>query len=227
MSETAWGKRLLATTRGRILLLLRRSERTVNELAEALQLTDNAVRAQLAALERDGMVRLSGTRPGSRKPNLTYEATEDAERLFPKPYGAVLQQLLAVLAEQMDERALEAALRAVGRRVAAQFRGAVQARDVAGRVREAVEVLGELGGLAEVEEQPGLVLIRGFDCPLAQAVAGHPCACRLAEELLTDLVGVPVQECCLKGDSPRCAFRVPLSGRPAVQGNVSRPAPGG
>ncbi|HEY7154169.1 MAG TPA: ArsR family transcriptional regulator [Gemmataceae bacterium] len=213
MSESAWSKRLLATTRGRVLLLLRRSERTVTELAEALQLTDNAVRAQLAGLERDGLVRLSGSRVGSRKPNLTYEATEDVERLFPKPYGAVLQQLLVVLAERMDEQALEAVLRAVGRRVAAQFRGAVRAPEVAGRVREAVAVLGELGGLAEVEEQPGLVLIRGFDCPLAQAVVGHPCACRLAQELLTDLVGAPVEECCLKGDSPpRCAFRVPIPG---------------
>ena len=51
-------------------------------MADALQLTDNAVRAQLATLERDGLVRLGGGRAGSRKPNLTYEATGDAERLL-------------------------------------------------------------------------------------------------------------------------------------------------
>jgi predicted ArsR family transcriptional regulator len=71
-------------------------------LADALQLTDNAARAQLATLERDGLVRLSGSRAGSRKPNLTYEVTGDAERLFPKPYGALLHQLLVVLAEPTE-----------------------------------------------------------------------------------------------------------------------------
>lgn len=51
------GKRFFASIRGRIVALLRRAGRTVDELTQALDLTDNAVRAHLAALERDGMVR--------------------------------------------------------------------------------------------------------------------------------------------------------------------------
>ena len=42
--------------------LLRRASRTVEELAQALGLTDNAVRAHLATLERDGLVRQGGLR---------------------------------------------------------------------------------------------------------------------------------------------------------------------
>ena len=60
MKIPQWNKRFLASTRGRIIALLRPSSRTVNELAEALELTDNAVRAHLTALERDGLVRQSG-----------------------------------------------------------------------------------------------------------------------------------------------------------------------
>jgi predicted ArsR family transcriptional regulator len=41
--------------------LLRRSGRTVEELARALGLTDNGIRAHLAALERDGIVRQRGS----------------------------------------------------------------------------------------------------------------------------------------------------------------------
>ena len=48
--------RFFTSTRGKIITLLRRASRTVDELAQALDLTDNAVRAQLAALERDGLV---------------------------------------------------------------------------------------------------------------------------------------------------------------------------
>ena len=214
MGQTEWGDRFLTSTRGRIVTLLRRGPRTVNELAEALDLTDNAVRAHLATLERDGLVEQSGTRPGIRKPNLTYELTADAAQLFPKPYGVLLRQLLVVLAGKMGPDELENVLREVGRQVAAGLVGEVRATDLRGRVEEAVKVLGELGGLAEVEEADDRLVIRGFDCPLAEAVAGHPAACRMAETLLTELVGVPVTERCQHCTPPRCAFELPLPGAP-------------
>ncbi len=214
MGQTEWGDRFLSSTRGRIVTLLRRSPQTVNELAEALSLTDNAVRAHLATLERDGLVQQSGSRPGVRKPNLTYELTADAAQIFPKPYGPVLRQLLAVLAARMGTDELEAVLREVGRQLAVGFASEVQAADLRGRVDDAVRVLGELGGLAEVEETERTLVIRGFDCPLAEAVAGHPAACRLAETLLAELIGVPVTERCQHITPPRCAFELPRPGAP-------------
>jgi hypothetical protein len=66
----------------------------------------------------------------------------------------------------------------------------------------------ELGGLAELEEHEGSFFIRGYDCPLAAAVPGHPEVCRLAEALLAELVGVPVHEQCDRSENPRCCFEV-------------------
>src|SRR5437762_6246928 len=100
-------ERFWTSTRGRIILLLRRESRTVNELAEALALTDNAVRAQLTTLERDGLVRQSGTRPGRRKPNVTYDLTAKAEHLFPKVYGLILRHLLDVLSVRISSKKLD------------------------------------------------------------------------------------------------------------------------
>jgi len=59
-------------------------KQTVNELAHELQLTDNAVRAHLVSLERDGMVRRAGTKRGVRRPHLTYAITEEADHVFSK-----------------------------------------------------------------------------------------------------------------------------------------------
>ncbi|MFL5701844.1 MAG: helix-turn-helix transcriptional regulator, partial [Ktedonobacteraceae bacterium] len=94
-----WNQRFFESTRGRIITLLRRSSRTVEELAQALDLTDNAVRAHLATLERDGLVRQQGTRRGTGKPAFVYELTPETEQLFPKAYGSVLRELLHVLKE--------------------------------------------------------------------------------------------------------------------------------
>nr|QRW40696.1 transcriptional regulator [bacterium] len=213
MGQSGWGERFLTTTRGRIVSLLRRSSRTVNELAEALGLTDNAVRAHLATLERDGLVQQAGSRPGFRKPNLTYDLTPAAGGFFPKPYGPLLQHLLVVLSERLPAPELDDALQEVGRRVAALYLDRMQGTDPRGRVCQAVAVLTELGALAEVEEREGKLLIRGFDCPLAAAVEGHPGACRLAEAMLSELVGAPVVERCQRETPPRCIFEVlPVQG---------------
>lgn len=229
MPQSEWGERFLTSTRGRIVALLRRSPRTVNELAAQLDLTDNAVRAHLTTLERDGLVQQSGARPGFRKPNLIYELTPEASQFFPKPYGAVLQQLLAVLAGRLEPAQLEEALREVGRRIAAEYGKEVRADDVRGRVAEAAAVLGELGGLAEIEEEEGRLIIRGFDCPLAEAVRGYPGACRLAETLLSSLIGVPVTERCQHGDPARCVFEVlaPKKTPPDSGGSVAEMPPAG
>src|SRR5262245_13833383 len=69
---TNWNQRFFASTRGRIITLLRRASRTVDELAQVLGLTDNAVRAHLNTLERDGFVQQRGARRGNSKPSYVY-----------------------------------------------------------------------------------------------------------------------------------------------------------
>jgi predicted ArsR family transcriptional regulator len=208
MKSTPWNARFWASTRGRIILLLRRASRTVHELAEALGLTQNAVRTHLAALGRDGLVRESGTRPGPRKPHVTYDLTPEAEQLFPRVYGPILHHLLDVLKERMPAEELEGALRAVGHRLAVAYRSPVQEDTPRDRVEQAIAVLGELGGLAELERDDGKLVIRSFDCPLAVAVVGHPEVCLLVETLLADILGAPVQQRCRMQPAPQCYFEI-------------------
>ena len=100
---TAGGRdeRFLARTRGQVVALLRHGDRTVEELAQALGLTDNVVRAPLVTLERDGLVRQAGLRRGTSKPACAYALTPAAEWLFPKAYGTLLWMLLDVLTERL------------------------------------------------------------------------------------------------------------------------------
>src|SRR5215471_18409989 len=101
MARKNWNRWFFASRRGQIITLLRRSSRTVDELAQALGLTDNAVRAHLATLERDGIVQQRGMRRGSGKPAAVYTLAPEAEQLFPKAYDPVLQQLLKAIHGRM------------------------------------------------------------------------------------------------------------------------------
>jgi predicted ArsR family transcriptional regulator len=207
--RTGLDRRFFEGTRGRMVALLRRGERTVEDLARAVGLTNNGVRAHLATLERDGVVRQGGTvRPasGGGKPAYVYELTSEAEDLFSRAYEPVLGRLLDVLSEGLGPRESEALLRGVGRRMA-EGRGASE-HGVRARMEEAVAALNELGGLAELEERDGGFLIRGYGCPLAAVTPDHPEACRMVETLIAELAGVAVRERCERGAKPRCCFEV-------------------
>jgi predicted ArsR family transcriptional regulator len=204
---TRWDERFFATTRGQVVTLLRQGSRTVDELADALGLTDNAVRAHLAGLERDGLVHQGGSRRSGGKPSFLYELTPEAERLFPKAFGLLLNHLLSVLSDRLPPDTLNDALREVGRRVASGH--PVPLGNLRDRVNRAQTLLTNLGGLTEVEEVNGGFEIVGCNCPFSAAVEGSPAACLIAESLLTDLTGVPVRQVCDPGPPPRCRFEIP------------------
>jgi predicted ArsR family transcriptional regulator len=145
---------------------------------------------------------------GGGKPAYVYELTPEAEGLFPRAYEPVLGRLLDALSEGLGPQESEALLRGVGRRMA---EGRVASEGGArARTEEAVAVLNELGGLAELEERDGSLAIRGYGCPLAAVTPDHPEACRMVETLIAELTGVTVRERCKRGARPRCCFEVAL-----------------
>ena len=179
-----WDSKFLLTTRGQIVAELRRGSRTVEDLRKTLGITDNAVRAHLASLEADGIIHQVATRPSGRRPAVVYELTEAAESSFSKAYMPVLTRLVESLSERMSVSDLEILLRDVGERLAREQ------PSLTGSLRERAEaaasVLTGLGGVAEVEDEEGKLVIRGFSCPLADAV----------------------REACDKGERPRCRFEI-------------------
>lgn len=201
-------RRFFASTRGRLVALLRRTGRTVEELATALDLTDNAVRAHLTSLERDGLVRQQGVRrgAGSGKPAYTYSLTEEAEELFPKAYGELLRQLLSLLSRRLDPDQLEALLAELASELAEGRRAQGQPEE---RVAAGARYLNGLGGLAEWKAGEHGYLITGCSCPLAAVLPGNPQACHLAELILTEITGLPASEHC-QSDPPRCEFELAI-----------------
>jgi predicted ArsR family transcriptional regulator len=199
-------------TRSRIVSLLRRGSHTVNDLADALGMTGNAIRAHLTILERDGLVRPSGKRPGVRKPLVTYGLTPQAERLFPRPYGAVLGRVLDVLKEQTNPAALDELVRSVGRRIALDYRTTLPTGRPADHVDRALALLKEFGGFCEREDTNGTTVLACSDCPLAAVAEGRPEVCVLMEAVLTEATGLPVRQRCGTRPTPQCRFEIDGAG---------------
>ena len=73
MAETL-RQQLLDTSRGRIVTWLRAGGRTVEDLAKKLGLTSSAVRIQIAAMDRDGVVKRAGKKSGTTRTRRHFKA---------------------------------------------------------------------------------------------------------------------------------------------------------
>lgn len=216
----SWHEVLMGGTRGRLLGLLRRSRRTIPELAEEVGVSDNAARTHLTSLQRDGLVEPAGERRATGgKPAQVYDITRETEELFPKAYAVVLSRLMEEIEHREGRERLLEMLRSVGARAGA---GVASEGDLEARVGIAAAVLRSLGADLDVERvgegEPGggesaAWLLRGYGCPLSAVVEEHGEACELVEELVSGVVGAPVRECCDRTGRPRCSFRIEAAER--------------
>lgn len=207
MRGTRLDSRFFETTRGKIVTHLRPGSKTVNELAATLGLTDNAIRANLLTLERDGLVKQSGLVKGFRKPHFSYSLTPEARMLFPKAYDSLVNGLIAELRSRLGSAAIVETLRSVGRRFAGRDRRS-DLDSIDDRVNVTLVALEELGGAATAERRNDKIVIRGEACPFADVVSEHPEACQIAEAMIEEMVGTAVRETCDRSGSPRCRFEV-------------------
>lgn len=206
-----WEKSIGGAGRGRIIGMLRRRDRSVDELATELGVTDNAIRAQLQTLEREGVVHQTGTRYAGKvgKPATTYGITPESETLFSTAYAPVLVALVAALREHLSGDELDAVFQDVGRRLVPETATPASNRQqLQARVEEASELLGALGAELDVEATESGFALKGHACPLAAVVRSDPRACQMVQQLLHRVTGGDVQLCCDHSATPKCCFAV-------------------
>jgi predicted ArsR family transcriptional regulator len=202
-------QQLLDTSRGRIVTLLQRGSLTVDDIASTLELTSSAVRAQMTAMERDGVVRRVGRRPGTTRPSRVFELTPEVEQLLSRAYIPLLTQLVRVFAAGLPPDQLNAFMRDAGKGLADEFSlSGRRSSTLRSRVEAASHLLNEqLGAVTHVEQNGGFI-IRGVACPLAALTGKHPAVCLAMESLLAEALGAPVHECCDRSGRPRCCFEI-------------------
>ena len=207
MNNTKLDSRFFESTRGKIVMLLRNTTMTVTEIAGRLILTDNAIRAHLLSLERDGLVEQKGIIKGFRKPHHTFGLTDEARHLFPKPYAFLFNKLVETLKRTLSPAAILNALRDIGRSIARENTSPDDS-DMPGRLDDVLKALETLGGAARVEMENGKTVVKSESCPFNEAVSEHPEVCKVAESMIEEIVGKPVKEVCDRTASPKCCFEI-------------------
>ncbi len=194
MGVSRLGTRFIDGTRGRLVALLRRGARTVEELAQSVELTDNAVRSQLTSLERDGLVRDFGAMLARDHAQVRQLGRDLAAKLGVTPTPP---------ADDASGRAHDAAMKHLRTLGGSEFDHAFLRHEVAFHkgVIDAVQTT-LLPAIRNAEVKELVVKV-------APAFQAHMLAAQqLDETLVSEVAGSPMLECCDHGERPRCCFRV-------------------
>jgi len=187
---------------------IRQGDRSVNALAASLEVSDNAVRLHLAALERDGLLRRGLVRSGKAgQPAAEYELTEAGEVALSSAYAPALSALSGALRDRLDPRAVRGVFADAGKRLAQEMPSHTSG-SVAERAKSCAQLLESLGGSVSVDVSRGKATIVGAGCPLASAVRAEPLTCTMVEALLAEHADLRVVQKCEHGDKPCCRFEL-------------------
>jgi predicted ArsR family transcriptional regulator len=206
---------ILESSRGRIVALLRQGPMTVDQLASQIGLTANAVRAQISAMQRDGLVHRTGLRSGTTRPSHVFELTPEVDHLLSRAYIPFVTHLLHVFATEETPARVNKFMRKAGKALAAEL--PVAKRPAGGPLRARAAAASrllneELGALTHVVKANGGFAIRGVGCPLSAVTGKHPAVCLAIESLVGEIVRAPVRECCNRTGRPKCCFEIGARG---------------
>lgn len=181
---------------------------TLDQLASHLGVSRNAVRQHVTALERDDLVRVTGMRPGSRRPSRTYGLTERGAEEFPRRYDLLALSLLEALRDTVGDDTTETVLNALVERVAARWLPELERLEPEARAAEVVRLMNRLGyharGVGGDESGSGLEAV---NCVYHRVARETRIVCRFDERLLSSLMGASVSltSCMAEGDGS-CVF---------------------
>ena len=190
------------------LLLQNKSGMTVDELSERLEITRNAVRQHVSALENHGLITQGGTRPSGGRPEQLYVLTETGKESFPRNYPWLAQLLLESIKEQDGTEGLKDRLGTMGSAVARELRGqhpGLESRQQ--KVEKLAELLKQFGYEAR-STAASAPTIEASNCIFHSLAVRNPEVCQFDLALLSTFTDSKVdhQECMARGGNV-CRFK--------------------
>ena len=206
-----WDHRFFQSTRGRVLFLLKkRGPCTVAYLSRQLELTPNAIRQHLSALERDNLVSQQPLKTGPNKPALAYSLTLRAEPLFPKRYDSLISGLVADLERRQGKAEVCHLLSELGSSLAESYADRLLDLAFEERLREVGRIMEETGSMPDWEASGQGWLVQDFNCPYSAAARAHTAVCEVQRSFLQRLLHpAQVTTACQQQDG-HCGFQINL-----------------
>ena len=191
------------------LLLKNKAGMTADGLSAQLEITRNAVRQHLAALENDGLVKKGITRASGGRPEQLYVLTDKGNECFPRHYAWFAQLLIESVQQDAGADGLNERLSSMGTLVGKQLR--TQHPELVNRgekIQKLAEIMEQLGYNARSAGSDKTTVIEADNCVFHTLALANPNICQFDLALLAAFTDSAVehQECMAKGGNI-CRFK--------------------
>ena len=200
------------TTRNRVLRsLLLNQKRTVNELAESVDINPISVRHHVNKLEAEGLILSEEERHGVGRPRLIFSLTPKGMEQFPQRYLQLTLRLLEQMKSHFPEKALSNIFKEVAEGIADDLTHGINLEDL--DLKERLELLQEVltseGFMVDLQEEEGNFYIVEASCPYHHVGEDYPEICVMDQELIAHFVSSTPKrvECILDGDK-QCKYLI-------------------
>ena len=199
------------------LLLKNKAGLTVDELAQRLEITRNAVRQHVSALENERLIAPGATRPSGGRPEQLYVLADKGREFFPRQYSWFAQLIVESIKQDVGSDGLRERLEALGSKVGTNLRsqqpGLQNQQQKVEKLSEIMEQMGysttDTTGTATEGNLPmNLPTIEADNCVFHNLAVQNPEVCQFDLALLATFTDSTVehQECMANGGHV-CRFK--------------------
>jgi len=184
------------------------NEATVDELAEAADVSPVTVRHHLNSLQADGLLETRSIRRKVGRPYYIYRLSEKGNELFPQRYLRLSNMLLDEIKKQFPEEIVSELLGNVVNRIVREHANKLEGMLIEDRLNYLVKLLADEGFLASWEmTDDGNYQITEYSCPYYSVGQKHNEVCGFDKQLMIAVLDTQVTQetCMLSGDSA-CQF---------------------
>ncbi|MEQ9235071.1 iron-sulfur cluster biosynthesis transcriptional regulator SufR [Coleofasciculus sp. E2-BRE-01] len=166
--------------------LLKQEQAIAHALAEALDISPQAIRRHLKDLEAEGLIEYKSVSMGMGRPQHVYRLSKKGRDRFPNHYGEFAVSLLDTLEETVGAEQVSTILQKQWERKAMEYRQLLGQGSLAERVAKLVELRQSEGYMAEwypVEssdgsEQPhNQFILKEHNCAISNVAESFPSVC--------------------------------------------------
>ncbi len=185
---------------------------TVNDLADAAEVSPVSVRHHITALQAQDLVVAEEVKHGVGRPYHVFSLTEKAFELYPGRYFKLTNRLLDEIKDHVSEDLVTELFTGVANAMATQYASQLQGLPLEKRLPRLMELLTDEGFDAEYEWRGDEVVIREFGCPYIQIGRVHPEVCAVDTGFIATALDLPTErvKCLLDGDT-HCTFTLKVS----------------
>ena len=162
--------------------LLKQGQATAKQLAQALNITPQAIRRHLSELETEELIQYELVQQGMGRPQHLYQlSSQGRDRLNPHRYGEFAVDFLDTLAETVGEEQVGKVLEKQWQRKAAAYRDFLGEGSLNQRVTKLVQIRQKEGYMAELhqmsrQKKQQYVLVE-HNCAISEVAESYPSVC--------------------------------------------------